>query len=66
MHVGECHRKWHHLIGKILGLRHTKIGMRIVVTAGRFVPESGTTKRTHLAPLYHSDTLTKPHTYIDS
>ena len=28
------------------------------------VPESGTTKRTHLAPLYHPDTLVNPDTYI--
>ena len=28
------------------------------------VPESGTTKRTHLAPLYHSDTLVNPDNYI--
>ena len=34
-HAGDCHRKWHHLIGQILGLRETKIGVRIVVTAGR-------------------------------
>ena len=32
---GDCHRKWHNLICKILGLRQTKIGVRIVVTAGR-------------------------------
>ena len=35
MHVGDYHRKWHHLISKILGLRQSKIGVRIVVTAGR-------------------------------
>ena len=34
-HAGDCYRKWHHLIGKILGLRQTKIGVRIVVMAGR-------------------------------
>ena len=34
-HSGDCHRKWHHLKGKILGLRQTKIEVRIVVTAGR-------------------------------
>ena len=28
------------------------------------VPESGTTKRTHLAPLYHPDALVNPDTYI--
>ena len=28
------------------------------------VPESGTTKRTHLAPLYHPDTLVNPDTFI--
>ena len=28
------------------------------------VPESGTTKRTHLTPLYHPDTLLNPETYI--
>ena len=28
------------------------------------VPESGTPKRTHLAPLYHPDTLVNPDTYI--
>ena len=28
------------------------------------VPESGTIKRTHLAPLYHPDTFVNPDTYI--
>ena len=28
------------------------------------VPESGTTKRTYLVPLYHPDTLVNPDTYI--
>ena len=28
------------------------------------IPESGTTKKTHLAPLYHPDTLVNPDTYI--
>ena len=65
-HAGDCHRKWHHLIGKILGIRQTKISRGENRGDGRqvIVSESGTTKRTHLAPLYHPDTLVNPDTYI--